>query len=226
MYGDAVIVTRGERQAPIDAYAVEEREPGPVDWMFTNNTEPVRSISKQPDPFLTWEWRYHYGQPAERPTLQPRTLDEIRIAHNAAVAAHDDATAAKLLETLRDSIDRTVESHFEGGDELMGVRLVKGVLPRIEVYFEAGGPTSSDTKLTIRSDVVEKARFSLIPASPVECDLAYPPPLSTGVWQAGFVYKFVAPLHHRIGKERYWATWAGGPRRLQGDPKIDLAYVE
>lgn len=226
IYGDAVIVTRGEPQAPVDAYAIDEREPGPIDWMFTNNTEPVRTISKEPDPFLTWEWRTHLDQPADPPTQPPRTLEQIRIAHNAAVASHDDAGAAKLLETLRDRIDRTVEAHFEGGDELMGVRLTHGVRPRIEMYFQAGGPTSSDTKLTVRSDIVGKAKLSLIPPSPVECDLAYPPSLSTKLWRSGFVYKFVAPLHHRIGRERYWAAWAGGPRRVRGDPKIELAYVE
>ena len=226
IYGDAVIVKRGERQAPVDAYAIEEREPGWIGWMFTYNTEPVRTISEQPDPFETWEWRYHLGQPAERPTQKPHTLEQIRIAYNAAVASHDAAAAAELLETLRDGIDRTGEAHFDEGNELMGVRLVHGVRPRIEVYFQAGGPTGSDTKLTIRSDIVAKAKLSLIPPSPVECDLAYPPSLSTKLWQRGFVYKFVAPLHHRIGKERYWAAWAGGPRRLRGDPKIDLAYVE
>jgi hypothetical protein len=49
--------------------------------------------------------------------------------------------------------------------------------------------------------------------------------MPTKLWKAGYVYKFEAALNHRIGLEEYWATWAGGPARLHGDPKIELAYV-
>jgi hypothetical protein len=226
IYGDAVIVKRGDPQAPVDAFAVDEHAPNPIQWMFTNNVEPVRTISPTPDPFSTWEWRYHLGQPAEPPTAAPRTLEQIRIAHNAALAAHDDARAAKLLEQLRGSLDRSVETHFSGGHELMGVRVRRGAPERIEIYFQAGGPTAMDTTFSVHSDIVAKAKLSLIPASPVDCALSYPPPLSTKAWKRGFVYRFVAPLHHRIGRERYWGAWPGGPRRLHGDPKIDLAYLD
>lgn len=225
IYGDAVIVKRGDPPAPVDAYAVEEHEPNLFQWMFTYNVEPVRTISKRPDPFLTWEWRYHLGQPTTAPTEEPVTLDELRIAHNAAVAAHDSARASRLLEKIRAALDRTVEAHFDGGDELMGVRVTRGARERIETWFQAAGPTSGDTTFSVHSDVVAKARLSTIPPSPVECSLSYPPPLSTKLWKSGFVYVFVAPLHHRIGLERYTGTWPGGPRRRNGPPKIELAWV-
>ena len=146
------------------------------------------------------------------------------MAHNAAVASGNQAEADRLLDRIRGAVDRTRETHFQGGHEIIGVRVTHGVRQLLEVYVLAGSTLSQDTTFVIRSNIVQKAAFSLIPVSPVECDHAYAPPIPTKLWKPGYVYEFVAAMNHRLGHERYWGMWAGGPSRLHGDAKIELAY--
>jgi hypothetical protein len=226
IYGDVVVVTRGEPHAPLDAFSLNEHEPNPFQWMFVNNVEPARRIDDAPNPFLTWEWRTHLDQPATPPTAPPQTLDETRIAHNAAVARGDDAEAARLLDEIRKAIVRDPETHYDGDQELMGVRTTNGVQPKIEVWFQAGGPTASDTTFGVRSQVVRKNPLSLFPLDPIEREMAHPPPLPTKLWKRGFVYDFDAVMNHRVGLERYYGQWRGGPpTKRGGSPNVDLAFV-
>ena len=226
IYGDegVVLVKNGEPYGPLDAYSLHEHEPNLIQWMFTNNVEPVRTIDDKPDPFETWEWRTHLDQPATAPTATPTTLEELRIEHNVRVAEGNATEAERLRERIVDQLDRN-EAHFDDGSEMLGVRVTKGVKPMIEVYFEAGGPTPGETTFAIRADIVKKNPLSLIPVDPVECDRAEPPALSTKLWKKGFIYRFEAALNHRIGRELYWGTWSGGPRRKNGLPKIDLVEL-
>jgi len=226
IYGDTVLVVRGEPNAPLDAYSLDEHEPNLFQWMFVNNVEPVRRVSDVPDPFATWEWRYHLGEePAAMPQREPSTLEEIRIAHNMALARGDAAAAERWLEKIRSEIVRDPETSYDGGSELMGVRVTHGVKPTLEIWFQAGGPTTADTTFVVRSSIVKKNPLSWMPVDPVQRDMAWPPPLSTKLWKKGFVYKFEAVLNHRIGLERYFGHWRGGPARRRGIGDVDLVYV-
>ncbi len=220
-----VVVTRGEPNAPLDAFSLHEREPNPFEWMFTNNTEPVRTLDTTPDPFLTWEWRVHLDQAATPPTAAPTTIDELRIAHNVAVAGGNTDEAEKLRERLVDRLDRTPESHFDDGSELMGIRVTRGVKPTVEIYVHAGGPTAGDTTFIVRSNIVKANPLSLVPIDATECDHAVPPALSTKLWKQGFVYVFHAALNHRIGLEKYWGTLGRRAASRDGAPHIDLVEL-
>lgn len=226
LYGDTIVITRGEPQAPVDAYSLNEHEPNLFQWIFTNNTEPVREIDAQPDPFTTWEWRYHLDQePAIAPAAAPATLDEMRIMHNVALAKGDAAGAEQLREKIVAQLDRDHETHYAGDHELMGVRVEGGVKPKIVIWFVAGGPTANDTTFSVRSQIVKKAPLSLIPIDPTICEHAYPPPLSSKLWKKGFIYTFEATMNHRIGLERYFGAWSGGAPLHGTDASVDLAYV-
>ena len=226
IYGDPIVWPRGSAPGPVDAYSLGDHEPNVWQWMFTNNVEPVRHVPKTPDPWLTWEWRVHLDQPAIEPEGEPKTLDEIRIAHNVAVARGDTAGAERLRERVVAQLRREPETHFEDGTELMGVRVTRGVRPTLQVWFEAGGPTTGDTTFQIRSHIVRRARFSVIPANATDRDMAWPPPLSTKLWKKGFIYAIECALDHRIGLERYTGIWLGGPSRKGGGGPIDLVEVE
>ncbi len=230
VYGDVVLVRPSEPPAPLDAFLVQEREPGPLEWLLTNATEPVRSLSPQPDPFLTWEWRYHLGQDATPPTVAPVTLDQKRIAHNVAVAAGDTGRAAKLEQEVLDSIDRSPEAHFTGGHVLIGMRITHGVKSMLHLYFSSGGPTPGAAMFTVHATVRKKARFSSIPADPNVMDLAYPPSIPTRLWKQGFIYRLDVELKHRIGEEVLSGAWASldgraAPAPLHGPEQVDLAVL-
>jgi hypothetical protein len=232
IYGDAWIVDQRERPAPLDAHSLNEREPNAFDWLVYGGTEPTRSIRSTPDPWLTWEWRIHLGQPvAGVPTGEPRTLDEMRIAHNVAVATGDLAAAEHWRRSIMEALDSTEAAAFTGGLQLLGVRVTRGVEPRVESWFELSGePSLGDASFEVRSTMEARNPLSLVPPDSTDREMAFPPRLPTKLWRRGFLYMTDAVLYHRIGRERYWARWhsrdgSPAPQRVDGQPRTTLAVV-
>jgi hypothetical protein len=232
VYGDAWVVNQGAGPAPIEAWRVTEREPNVFEWFLYGGWEPMRSMSSSPDPLSTWEWRVHFGQPADPPPAKDATsLEDLRILQNAAAFSGDSLRAAELRRQILKQLDATVTATFEQGVKLVGVRLTHGVRPCVEVWFEAKGPIAGRAAFTMRSAVEASARFSLIPADSTERDMGVlPPSISTKLWRGGFLYRIEAPLNHRIGRERYWGYWTSldgspAPNRIDGTAPIVVATV-
>jgi len=232
IYGDAWVVDQRDPQGPVDAYSMDEREPGFLEWLLLDGgTEPHREPGTVPDPWLTWEWRVHLGQEANPPSGEPRTLDEMRIAHNVAVARGEEARAEHWREAIDAGIDRSVTARYDEWVKLIGVRLIDGTQPRIETWFEVTEAPTGDAQFSVRSTVLAKARWSLIPKSTQDRDMALPPSLPTKLWKKGFIYRTETVMNHRIGIEQYlgrWSTRDGSPppRRLDGRPETPLATIE
>jgi 4-amino-4-deoxy-L-arabinose transferase-like glycosyltransferase len=229
-YGDTLIVDQREPAAPVDAFSLNEREPNFMECALYGNWEPMRRIDPAPDPFATWEYRIHLGQAADPPSAGPVTIDQTRIAHNAAIHRGDEATAGRLRAAIESQLDRSVAADFDQGVRLIGVRIAGKGSPRLEAWFEAGGPTASDAVFNIASVVEHKAPWSLIPPDGVARNMAWPPSLSPKLWRARFIYVIDAVMNHRIGLERYYAAFTArgsgaAPHRLDGKPETDLARV-
>jgi hypothetical protein len=227
VYGDVWVVDRRNPPAELQAYAIEEQEPGALAWFAYGALEPRYQIGQRPDPFLTWEWRLHLDQAATRPAREPGSPGELRILHNAAIDAGDAARAARLRARLQPLLDRRVHVAFTRDVRLIGVRTIASVQPRLELWFEAGGPLSGDLGFEVRSRVVRAAPFSLIPADPVERRMAWPPSIAPALWRKGFLYTQQVVLNHRIGVEQYTGFWVGRdrgsvPLRLDGKPSTLL----
>jgi hypothetical protein len=231
IYGDAWVVDQREPAASVDAYSLNEREPNAFEWLFYGGTEPMRSIDATPDPWLTWEWRTHLGQPAIVPTGTPGTLDEIRIAHNVAIASGDQAAARRWLQALEQPLDRGPATSFTSGLHLLGVRVTGGVQPRVESWFEvAGDAPLGDASFDVRSMVEARDPLSFIPPDPTDREMAYPPRIPTKLWRPGFVYTTDAVLNHRIGRERYLGHWRSrdgtpAPRRVDNQAQTTLVTL-
>ncbi|MGD0528348.1 MAG: hypothetical protein ABSE49_24645, partial [Polyangiaceae bacterium] len=230
IYGDTWLVDQREPNAPLDAYSLNEREPGLFEWLLFDPTEVHRSIGPAPDPWLTWEWRTHLGQDATPPTGSPVTMDEMRIAHNVAIASGDGVAAERWREKLEGMLDRTVTAKYDTGLALMGVRVIGGVEPRVESWFEVGKPFVGDDTFAVRSNVEKTATLSLIPPDTADRDMAFPEPLPTKLWKPGAIYVTTAILNHRIGVERYSGRWIprdGGsfPHRTDNRPDTVLVVL-
>jgi dolichyl-phosphate-mannose-protein mannosyltransferase len=228
VYGDVWIVDQRRDQAPIDAWRIEEREPNPVEWLLYGGWEPVRRISPAADPLRTWEWRVHLKQPATLPTnADTRTLADLRILYNVAVFEDAAARAEELREKIEAQLDRSVQTRFGEGIQLIGVRVTRGVHPRLETWFLASGPTTSDFAFHFRTTILAPARLSLIPPDTTDREIGKAPSLPTRLWRPGFIYMVDVPLDHRIGEERYSGTWSGNgaPQRLDGQPDTTLAVL-
>jgi len=230
VYGDVWLVDQRDPVAPLDAYSVEEREPNPFEWLLRGGTEPVRTMGSQPDPWLTWEWRTHLGQTAPLPGGEPETIDQIRIAHNAAVQGGDEAQAGRFRRAIDTQLDRTVTARFEQGISLIGVRVIGGVQPRIESWFQVTAPIG-ELMFDVRSTILSTGRWSLIPPDTTDRAMAIPPPLATKSWRPGFIYKTTTVMNHRIGREQYAARWISrdgspAPARIDGSLPVTLTIAE
>jgi len=230
IYGDTWVVDQAAPWAPLEAFSMHERQPDPFEWLFLGGTEPVRDPRGPADPWLTWEWRAHLGQggPALQ-GLEPRTIDEQRIAFNVAMSRGDAAAARQLREQIDAQLDRTVTARFDLVD-LVGVRVTGGVQPQVETWFEVSAPFPGDDVFLVRSVVEARAALSTIPPDTVEREMAWPAPLGTKLWHAGWLYKTDAVLNHRIGRERYSGFWASrdgsqAPKRQDGKAQTVLVTL-
>ncbi len=215
-------VARAGAPAPLDAFAIDEREPGALAWYFVSGTEPTRTI--RPDPFATWELRTHFGQAGEGPSEPPRTLEERRVAHNIALASGDRARADELLASIRAELD-VKDAPFDDGSELVGAKYHEGARSLLTLYVRAGGPTESDVQLTVRSKVLAPATLSTTMADPTEREVGLPLPIAPKRWKAGFLYADAVPIRKRPGHEIYRASfWVRGrgtpPRPVDGSHDV------
>jgi hypothetical protein len=231
VYGDVWLVDQREPKGPLDSFSLEQREPSVLEWFLFDTTEVHRNAAKTPDPWTTWEWRSHLGQDAPMPTGQPSTLDEMRIAHNAAVVRGDAAGAASWRQKIEAQLDRSMAIKYDTGLALIGVRVLGGVEPRVEAWFEVGKePFAGDAMFAVKSDVEKKSFLSLVPVDTTDRDMAWSEPLPTKLWKPHCLYKTTSDLNHRIGVERYSGRWVprdGGafPHRTDNHPDTLLTTL-
>jgi hypothetical protein len=200
--GPYVFMDRRAHAGPVDAFAFEEREPTFSEWYWAYPTEPVRTI--RPDPWGTWELREHYEQsPNPAPRETPASLEQIRIAHNVAVAAGDSAGTVEWRGKLMQVIDTGSATTFNDGTRFLGRRFVRGVDPTLELYFLAAGPLSAEYLFEVTSVVEAAPPLSLVP--PDDKVKKYGPPfvLSPRLWRNGFIYVERVDVRHRPGRERF-----------------------
>jgi hypothetical protein len=231
VYADTWLVDQRDPVGPVDAYEVAEREPNVLEWLFMDGTEPRRSMGSQPDPWLTWEVRVHLGQQAFEPTALPVTLDQLRIAHNVAISRNDAPAAERWREKIDAQLDRTVTAKYDSWVQLIGVRYIGGVQPRLETWFEVTGEPAGDVQFDVTSSIVAKGRYSIIPVDKTDRAMAFPPSLPTKLWKVGFIYATVTVLNHRIGLERYTGHWSSRdgsppPRRLDHKAETPLLALD
>ncbi len=220
--GQFVLVDRAAPAAPADGYRFEVREPGPFEWYLVSGTDPQRTV--RPDPWYTWELRDEFGQTPNPVPLEPApsTLDELRIAHNAALATGDDARAEALRAELVARLDSQGATKFPDGSVLLGEHFTRGVAPVLDTYFLAAGPAAAEDEQFDIQSVVEKAPFlSLVEADPKPKAAGMPLVIPPKLWKAGFIYGDRTEIRHRPGHEAFAGFFIGGseatrPRPLDG----------
>ncbi len=185
--GPYLLVDRREPPAPVDGYSFSEREPNPIEWYFLSGTDPIRTV--RPDRWYTWELRDQYGQtPNEPPTGEPSTPEELRVAHNVAVANGDAARADEYERALLSQLRVSVSMPFDDGTSLLGEQFRQGVAPTLALYFRSIGPARKDLQFRIDSIVQAMATFSIVPADPAVRQVGEPFWLPPRGWKPGFIY--------------------------------------
>ncbi|AKT42756.1 ArnT family glycosyltransferase [Chondromyces crocatus] len=217
----AMLSPGGPEESGIVALSFRETEPSALVWALEAATEPVRSIA--PDPFLTWELRTHFDLPTAPPLDEPVTLEQRRIAHNAALASGDTAGASARLAEIRASLSSD-GARFSDGTEILGATFQAGARALLTVVVQAGGPLESGVSLAVRSRVVARAWLSATMPDPVEREVGLPLWIAPERWRAGFLYTDPVPIRKRPGTEAFWASFRGkgAPHREGGGPSIEV----
>jgi Dolichyl-phosphate-mannose-protein mannosyltransferase len=228
IYGDIVVADLRRAPGPLTAFTYQEHEPNPIEWYFLGGGEPAVSLAY--DPFATWEWRTHLGQPADVPTVAPVTPNELRIAYNIAVEAKDAPRVSELRAKIDALIAPDVTARFTQGVTLIGERHINGVMPREEVWFHADGPTQGEAEITVAARMIAPDPWSFIHPDTLVRPLTQPMPMPTHLWRPGYLYTEQLILYPRIGTETFAIGWAprdGGPApvRSDGPPVFDLVTV-
>jgi hypothetical protein len=213
------IVEPDEAAQPIDAFAIDEREPTAREWYLVSGTEPVRSVVA--DAFATWELRRHFDQPAVAPQGTPATLEQKRIAYDVALDTGDGpATAARRLELLQALTAPAPGTPALGtGTKILGTTRAGGVLPSVTVWLQAAAAADPPgTRLTVWSQVEARAPLSAIMADPVVREVGAPTAIAPQRWKPGWVYSDRVLLRKRPGTERYWIeSGVPAPRPTPGN---------
>jgi hypothetical protein len=228
--GQFVLLDRVTPYAPADGYVFESREPGPLEWYLKADADPIRTV--RADPWTTWELREQFGQtPNPSPQGEPATLDELRIAHNVAVAEGDSARADRTLAQLTSRINVQAATKFTDGTLLLGEALEGGVAPVLHVFFEASGPADvEDRQFDIQSRVLKAPLFSLVRADEKVRAVGMPLTIPPRLWKAGFIYADRTEIRQRPGSEYFTGFFTGGkeatrPKAVDGAREIPLVTL-
>jgi hypothetical protein len=216
--GPFSIVDRQAPRAPVVGYVFDEREPTPLEWYFTSGTDRVRTI--RPDAFYTWELRDTYAQtPNPPPSAEPRTVEELRIAHNIAVSDGNSALAEAYMKRLVSQLDVQVATKLTDGTRLVGERYVRGVSPTLSVYFLASGPAQVDWWLGIQSTITRKSPISIVPPDEQLKQMGRPFSLPARLWKEDYLYVATSEILHRPGVEAF-RGYVGAPSPDPATPQL------
>jgi hypothetical protein len=227
--GPFLMVDRAAPNAPIDGYSFSEREPNLLEWYLVSAWDPIRTV--RPDPWRTWELRDQFGQtPNDVPATPPVTPEELRIAHNAALAIGDEARAKEYENALRAQVRVSVGVPFTDGSALIGERYTKGAADTLALYFRAAGPTASETNFRVDGAIDAKPPLSLVPADTVVRELGEPFPLPARTWKHGYIYSVTSEIRKRPGTESFTGYFVTDgksmpPRPANGSAKVSLLVL-
>ena len=222
-------IDRSAPPSPLTGFSLAEREPGPVEWYVDGGVEPVRSV--RPDAWVTWEWRSLLEQSAPTPTAAPVTPEQIRVAHNIAVAAGDQQAAARLRGELVRRFRITATAKFDDGSELIGGVHGTGAERSMTLYFIASPKAMTPgLKFLVSAKVLAAPRLSTLPLDPEIIEVGQPFTVPSELWRPGHIYSMKFTYRKRPGQERFSGNFVaprGGrvPAIVGGAKAVDLATL-
>jgi hypothetical protein len=187
-----------------------ERQPGPLEWMFVVGTDLFRTIGPDPDEFAGWEWNDALDLDPVSPSPAPGTFEEIRIAHNVAIAHGDEAKAAALRERLMAKVKRPLRVDFSDDVHLLEVDVDSGPATVVTFLWETGPSYKpADTYFDVKCKVTEPPRFWPSKIDYFEKDMNGPPAIRPAMWKPRYLYTHRFVAMHRVGTEECRGAFAG-----------------
>lgn len=209
---------RAAAPSGLGAWSIERREPTTLEQLLVSATHALRDIAE--DPYHRWELRDHFSEARHAaPHSATRSSEQLRIAHNIAVASGNAARAQELRDELLQGVDRRMELTYRNGTRLLGARFERGASDVLTVYFESRGPVNGQ-RFAIHSRVEAADASSLVPPDPLQWEVGLPPGIPPAVWKRSYIYSSVTELLKRPGREVFSGAWLDG---VEGLPRRRLA---
>lgn len=199
-----------------------ERTPSWLERYFVQAHDPIRRIVE--DPLRTWEYRQHL---AMTPNPAPGGLDaksDARILHNVRVAEGNLQGAMEVRATIESTLDKRSARTYVGGLQLLGHRLLDGIVPRLEVYFLAARSVGPDAFFDVVSLVDRAPLLSFVVRDDKVKHYGVGFEIHPSLWQPNMIYVSTLEVRQRPGHERFFAVWTGSqrPRPSEGVEEIPL----
>jgi len=211
-------VDRAVKGPAFTALRLEEREPNPLEWMFISGTDLVRKISRDEDPYQTWEIRDAMNIPAPAPTVPPVSVDDLRIAHNIALRDGDAARAGDLASKVAGMMQRRLDLQYTGGIRLDGIDVHYGPAIVVTLFWSTDqGYKPSDLSYQLKCKIIAPPRLWKTQLDYFENELAPVPLIRPANWKANRLYTNRFTALHRIGKEECRLWFSGGLHPVSGD---------
>jgi len=201
--GSFFLFDRARPSRPATVFAIAEREPTLLERLFVSTNHAIREVV--PDPFHTYEVREALGQtPNPAPGVAPRTFEQIRVAHNLAVALGDVEGATALRRRLTDSLDTKAATEYQDGTKLLGIRLERGASEVLHLLFESRGP--ADQRFVVRARAPgEKPPLLLRDERAPE--LGAPSFPLRDSWRIGYLYGLAIELAPARSPQKIVGSW-------------------
>ncbi|MEP7052175.1 MAG: glycosyltransferase family 39 protein [Pseudomonadota bacterium] len=224
--GPYLALDRAAARGGFEAFAVRREEPSWWQAYWVSSSHALRRIV--PDPYLGWEMRDRFGlSPNPAPSVPPAGFEQLRVAHNIAVADGDAAGAERWLTRLLRDTDRSHAQTFPDGNALLGARLERGTSLVFSVYFRAAGPDPDEPYLALHSSLDSQPGSSLVARDTAVAEVGMPFVIPASRWKAGYVYASETEVIRRIGSERWFAELRLSRRNLGDAPvKFEILHLE
>lgn len=212
----------------LSAFGLRTREPTLWERALVQAHDPIYSVAE--DAWQQWEWRVHFGRAQAPPTTTPDTPDQLRIAHNAAVAAGAAQSAASFAARLLEGCRHDVHTRYTRQVELLALCLRSGVAPRMLLYFRSSAKLTGELQFDVRSRVTTPPWWSWVRSDDKLKVLGQRFWIPPSLWQPGFIYSYVVDLRRRPGREHYFGAWfsldgSEAPRAIEREDPIPLLVL-
>ncbi len=195
-------VDRSHAGSSVVAMRYRETQPNLLEWLFVSGTDLVRRIGPEDDQFASWEWNNALGIDTVSPSAAPGTFDELRVAHNVALARNDTGRAGDLWKRVMGKVKNPERIDFTGDLHILAIDVDRGAATVVTLLWEAGASYKPvDTYFQVKCNVTAPPKLWKGPTDYFEKDMAPVPPIHPSMYKPGFLYvqRFVAL--HRIGTE-------------------------
>ncbi len=212
-------VDRAQKGPSFVARRYTARQPHFFEWLFISGTDLIYDISRDEDPFATWEWKDALDLPNTVPTATPVTDPELRVAHNIAVHEGDAARAEELRKDLAGRVGLPLGVQYSGGVRLDGVHVEQGPAIVLTLFFQTSAAFKPvDTVYQLKCKVVAPPRLWNVPLDYFEKDMEPVASIRPAIWKPGYLYAHRFVALHRIGREECRGSFTTTLQPVTGDP--------